>query len=49
LLSLDVKKIIIFSRHENIQVSMERKFVDERLVFVLGDVRNKELLLKVTT
>jgi FlaA1/EpsC-like NDP-sugar epimerase len=44
-----VKKIIILSRHEDKQVSMERKFADKRLVFVLGDVRNKELLLRVTT
>jgi FlaA1/EpsC-like NDP-sugar epimerase len=48
LLSFNVKKIIIFSRHEDKQVSMERQFNDSKLLFILGDVRNKELLSKIT-
>jgi len=42
LLSLYPKKIIIFSRGEFSQVSMERKFNDKRLEFIIGDVRDSE-------
>lgn len=48
LLNMDVKKIIIFSRGELAQVQMQRKFQDERLEFVIGDVRDKEALEEAT-
>ena len=40
LLEKNPKKIIIFSRGELAQVTMERKFNDSRLQFVIGDVRD---------
>lgn len=43
-----VKKIIIFSRSENPQVQMEKNFHSDKLLFVLWDVRDKELLQEVT-
>ena len=42
LLEKDPKKIIIFSRGELAQVTMERKFNDSRLQFVIGDVRDAD-------
>ena len=44
LLSYDVKNIRIFSRDENKQVLMQEQFVDDRLRFLIGDVRDKERL-----
>lgn len=44
----NVKKIIIFSRSEDKQVNMEKEFNNDKLLFILWDVRNKELLQKVT-
>lgn len=44
----NVKKIIIFSRWEDKQVSMEREFDNKKLQFVLWDIRNKDLLRKIT-
>lgn len=34
------RKVIIFSRGELAQVNMQRKFMDDRLKFVIGDVRD---------
>lgn len=47
LLEKDPKKIIIFSRGELSQVTMERKFNNEKLEFVIGDVRDKDAVDKV--
>ncbi len=44
LLASDVKTIRIFSRDENKQVTMEEKFDDDRLRFLIGDIRDKERL-----
>ena len=38
----DVKEIIIFSRGELQQVLMQRKFKNEKLKFVIGDIRDYE-------
>jgi len=40
LLQLDVDTVRIFSRNENKQVTMEAKFHDDRLRFLIGDVRD---------
>jgi FlaA1/EpsC-like NDP-sugar epimerase len=40
LLEKNPRKIIIFSRGELAQVNMQRKFDDERVEFVIGDVRD---------
>lgn len=40
LLEMNPKKIIIFSRGELAQVNMERKFMSDKLEFVIGDVRD---------
>lgn len=40
LLELNVKEIRIFSRGEFAQVTMQRKFNDNRLKFIIGDVRD---------
>ena len=39
LLNYDVDTIRIFSRNENKQITMESKFNDDRLRFLLGDIR----------
>jgi len=44
LLSLNVGTIRIFSRDENKQIQFEEKFNDNRLRFLIGDVRDKERL-----
>ncbi|ANE46086.1 UDP-N-acetylglucosamine 4,6-dehydratase [Paenibacillus swuensis] len=46
LLPLGPKEIIIFSRNESSQVAMKRMFEDDRLSFCIGDVRDKEALMK---
>jgi len=43
------KKIRIFSRGELLQVQMERKFNDDRLVFFIGDIRDSERLDRAMT
>lgn len=48
LLDKDIKKIIIFSRGELAQVEMQRKFKDDRLEFMIGDIRDKEALEEAT-
>ena len=44
LLKFDVDTIRIFSRNENKQVEMKKKFDDSRLRFLIGDVRDSERL-----
>ena len=44
LLESDVDTIRIYSRNESKQVEMERKFNDEKLRFLIGDIRDKERL-----
>jgi UDP-N-acetylglucosamine 4,6-dehydratase/5-epimerase len=46
LLSLDPKKIIVLSRNEASQVQMRRVIEDPRLSFCIGDVRDREALVK---
>lgn len=46
LLKTDVSTIRIFSRNESKQVAMESEFHDKRLRFLIGDVRDKERLIK---
>lgn len=38
------RQVIIYSRCEENQVNMQREFADERLKFVIGDVRDKDAL-----
>jgi len=40
LITMEPKKIILFSRGELAQVNMERKFMSDKLEFVIGDVRD---------
>lgn len=40
----DLKQILIFSRGEAAQVQMQRHFLDPRLSFVIGDVRDEEAI-----
>lgn len=40
----EVKKVIIFSRDEYKQHKMQQEFIDDRLRFILGDIREKERL-----
>ena len=46
LLNYDVDTIRIFSRNENMQITMESKFNDDRLRFLLGDVRDYPRLVR---
>ncbi|WP_261304738.1 polysaccharide biosynthesis protein [Paenibacillus andongensis] len=46
LLRENPKKIIVFSRNESTQVAMKRTFEDARLSFCIGDIRDKEALMK---
>jgi len=48
LLEKNVKTIRIFSRNENNQIKMESKFNDDRLRFLLGDIRDSERLIRAT-
>lgn len=48
LLGFDPKRIIIYSRSEFNQVTMERKFNDPRLKFLIGDVRDHDRLVECT-
>ncbi|MGL5675396.1 MAG: polysaccharide biosynthesis protein [Cellulosilyticaceae bacterium] len=48
LLEKNPKEIRIFSRNELSQVLMERKFNNDKLRFVIGDIRDKEAILKAT-
>lgn len=46
LLPQNPKKVIVFSRNESSQVAMKREFEDPRLSFCIGDIRDKEALVK---
>ncbi|MEJ9211413.1 polysaccharide biosynthesis protein [Bacillus smithii] len=46
LLSLNPKKIIVLSRNEASQVQMSRAIEDPRLSFYIGDIRDREALVK---
>ena len=48
LLEMNVKTIRIFSRNENNQIKMESEFDDGRLRFLLGDIRDKDRLIRAT-
>ena len=48
LLEKNVKTIRILSRNEEKQIAMESKFNDNRLRFLLGDIRDKERLIRAT-
>ena len=45
LLTKEPYSITIYSRNEFMQVTMKRKFNDNRLKFIIGDVRDKERLI----
>ena len=49
LLTYEPKKIIIYSRNENSQVELKRVMNDKRLLFFIGDIRDKDALLAATT
>ena len=46
ILNSDVEQIRILSRNEFQQISMETKLSDERLRFLIGDVRDKDRLIR---
>lgn len=46
LLELKAKKIIVFSRNETSHVQMKRMMEDPRLSFCIGDIRDREALIK---
>lgn len=48
LLNESPKEIRIFSRGELSQVKMEREFMDSRLKFIIGDIRDLEVLTSAT-
>ncbi len=48
LLQKNVKTIRILSRNESKQIEIESKFDDDRLRFFLGDIRDKERLVRAT-
>ncbi len=48
LLEFDVDTIRIFSRNESDQINMESELNDERLRFLLGDIRDGERLIRAT-
>ena len=47
LLEKEPKKIIVFSRGELAQVNMQRKFNDDRIEYVIGDVRDADAVDRV--
>ena len=46
LLKLDVDAIRILSRNEDKQIQMENEIKDDRLRYFIGDIRDKERLIK---
>ena len=44
LLSMNVDSVRIFSRNENKQVIMNEKFHNDKLRFIIGDIRDKSRL-----
>lgn len=49
LLDFSISKVIIFSRDELKQFEMKEKFLDPRIEFVLGDVRDLARLIEVSS
>jgi len=45
LLAQNPAKIVIYSRNESTQVAMKRELDDKRLIFCIGDIRDKAALL----
>jgi UDP-glucose 4-epimerase len=45
LLKQDVREVVVFSRDEEKQLDMRRRITDERLRFVIGDVRDRDSVL----
>jgi len=48
LIKYDVKEIVCFSRNESQQVYMKRSFNNEKLKFVIGDICDRESLMRHT-
>lgn len=48
LLEMNLKQIIIYSRSELNQVNMQRKFNNNKLKFIIGDIRDYEALKQAT-
>lgn len=46
--NFNVNKIIIYSRSEDKQVMMQNKFCNDKLKFILWDIRDSELLIQST-
>lgn len=46
LLEKTPREIRIFSRNESSQVAMKRQFSDPRLTFIIGDVKEKDVLMR---
>ena len=46
LLTMNVEQIRIFSRNEHKQIEMESKMPDKRLRFLIGDIRDKDRLVR---
>ncbi len=46
LLTFDPKEIIVFSRNEDRQVKMRREIDNDKLSFVIGDIRDRDALLQ---
>lgn len=46
LLLQDPKEIIVYSRNETTQVAMSRTFEDSRLRFYIGDIRDREAMVR---
>ena len=46
LLTMNVEQIRIFSRNEHKQIEMESKMQDKRLRFLIGDIRDKDRLVR---
>ncbi|WP_068773994.1 polysaccharide biosynthesis protein [Paenibacillus sp. FJAT-26967] len=46
LLPQNPNEIIVFSRNESTQVAMQRSFEDSRLSFCIGDIRDREALIR---
>ncbi len=46
LLTYNPKKVIVFSRNEDRQVKMRREIEDQRLLFCIGDIRDRDALFQ---
>ncbi len=46
LLEKNPKEIRIFSRNESSQVAMQRQFANEKLVFIIGDIKEKDCIIE---